>query len=144
MERSLLRYFGHDTAAGADDRVTSGVSVGEPTVPLHTGGDAADGDNSGGGHGASKGNGHTTSAPASGRNITGLPLLPLSGFTAGDVAHDIRQAIADMTSVLGDLPAFHRDVDVAAKRLVTPRAIARIMHGISTPLFSAMDWRRHR
>ncbi len=42
------------------------------------------------------------------RSLAGLPLQPIVGVIAGDVAHDIRQAVADMTSVLGDLPAFHR------------------------------------
>jgi hypothetical protein len=63
---------------------------------------------------------------------------------ASDIARDVRQAVVDMTSALKDLPAFHRDVAAGAELLVTPRAIARVLHGLTTPLFPGNDWRRHR
>lgn len=75
--------------------------------------------------------------------LDALPIAPLRGMLAADVAADIKQAALDMSSSIRCLPVCQRDSD-ACVGLVSGRSIARVLHGVQSPLFPAADWRRHR
>ncbi len=78
-----------------------------------------------------------------GVSIKGLPLRPICGLLAAEVARDIKHAAADMQATIQGLPVAQTNPD-AARTLVTGRAVARVLHGIQSPLFPALDWKRHR